>query len=312
MQGKRYELEGQASPIFIVGSYRSGTSAATWALGQHYNIWNIPESYWFTRFCADLDYYYRLGTYYPRAHLSVCGVCEEQFLAFWRKTLHEFINMAQMSWLKKQYYFMKTDTANEIPKHLTLLNAPHATKLRWVDGTPENSHYVDVFHRVFPNAKFIHLFRHPDEVVLSLVKMKEIGGGDYTIESAFEAWYRLSFSAFRAEKALGSKVVRRFPTRIMRENPEETVRKMLGFAGENYEASCLDPLKHKLNSSHVKADVDLDKLHAKIKDYNKPIARKSRELFEELNTAAPFAPDESVMAEIAQERSQYYENRRRV
>lgn len=312
MQGKRYELEGQASPIFIVGSYRSGTSAATWALGQHYNIWNIPESYWFTRFCADLDYYYRLGTYYPRAHLSVCGVCEEQFLAFWRKTLHEFINMAQMSWLKKQYYFMKSDTANEIPKHLTLLNAPHATKLRWVDGTPENSHYVDVFHRVFPNAKFIHLFRHPDEVVLSLVKMKEIGGGDYTIESAFEAWYRLSSNVLRAEKALGSNVVRRFRQLELKEKPEVALWRMLTFVGENYEAACLKPLEHRLNSSHVTGDADLDKLRQKIKAYDKPIARKSRELFVELNRMEEHEPDESVMAEIAQEREQYYEARRRV
>ena len=34
-------------------------------------------------------------------------------------------------------------------------------KLRWVDGTPENSHYVYSLNMLFPKSKFIHIVRNP-------------------------------------------------------------------------------------------------------------------------------------------------------
>jgi hypothetical protein len=295
-------------PVFVVGSYRSGTSAATWAIGQHSNIWNIPEAYWFTRFCADLDYYYSLGTNYSRAHLNVCGVTEDDFLRFWRNALHGFIRMGQERWLRKQYYFLKHDPDNAIGKGLALINSPNAPKTRWVDGTPENSHYIDVLHKVFPEAKFVHLVRDPEEVVHSLLRFDEVGGGEYTMETAFRAWNRLAFHAYQAEQALGSDVVRRFMQADMLNNPAQFMKDIFDFVGEEFEAASLRPLKIRLNTSHVKEDTSDNR--DKIRKFTGKIARESRELYEVLKESTRHHdPDPATAEVIALERSRYLQAR---
>ena len=307
-----YHRDTTVLPIFIIGSYRSGTSATTWALGQHSNIWNIPESFWVTRFCADLDYYYRVGTNYPRAHLTVTGVSEELFLSFWRRSLYDFIVMAQKCWLKKQYYFLKNSIDNEIPGHLTLLNTPSAPKLRWVDGTPENSHYVWVLRRVFPEARFIHLVRNPDEVVRSLINFNKIGGGDYTIKSAFETWHRLTISAYRAELAYGSDIVRRFYHKDLLTNPASTLESILNFVGEEFEDACCSPLKLNINSSREQNEEAYDKSMTDILECDEGIARNSRELFESLCNEKYLVPNPEIANEYNDNLAEYYHRRDRV
>ncbi|MFC1863849.1 sulfotransferase [Thermodesulfobacteriota bacterium] len=307
-----YHRDTNVRPIFIIGSYRSGTSATTWALGQHSNIWSIPESFWLTRFCADLNYYYRIGTNYSRAHLTVTGVSEELFLGFWRRALNDFVMMAQECWLKKQYYFIKNSVANEIPENLTLLNSPNAPKLRWVDGTPENSHYVWVLRRVFPEARFIHLIRNPDEVVRSLINFDKIGGTDYTIKSAFETWHRMTFSAYRAELAYGSDIVRRFYHKDLLADQESTLEAILNFIGEEYQAVCCSPLKLNMNSSRSQNEVDYDKSMEDVVECNERSAKKSRELFESLCNDEFFDPNPEIASEYNDRLIEYYAARSRV
>jgi hypothetical protein len=291
----------QIRPIFIVGSYRSGTSALTWVLGQHSNIWNIPEAFWYTRFASDLDYYYDRATSYSRAHLSVCGVPREQFIAFWAESLFEFIKLAQLSWLKKQYYFLSNENQNDqIDPPLRLLRSPDAPKQRWVDGTPENSFYIDVLLNIFPQARFIHLVRDPDDVALSLINFNVIGGSDYSINEAFEAWHRLTSAAYSSEKAFGSDVVRRFKQSDLLHKPEKTVCSMLEFAGEDFEEACLDPLKQKMNSSFEKNQAKPDKKI--VTSYNKKIAKDCRIQFQELCLDTKFQPDQTIAKQIALDR----------
>ena len=48
-------------PIFVVGSPRSGTSILTWCLGQHPNIFPVPESNWMGQFAVNLAISYQIG-----------------------------------------------------------------------------------------------------------------------------------------------------------------------------------------------------------------------------------------------------------
>jgi hypothetical protein len=68
-------------PIFVVGSPRSGTSILTWCLGQHPNIFPVPESNWMGPFAVNLAVSYQVGI--ARGILSIlsamCISCDEFF-----------------------------------------------------------------------------------------------------------------------------------------------------------------------------------------------------------------------------------------
>src|SRR5256886_11509548 len=48
-------------PIFVVGSPRSGTSILTWCLGQHPNIFAVPESNWMGDFVVNTAVVHQVG-----------------------------------------------------------------------------------------------------------------------------------------------------------------------------------------------------------------------------------------------------------
>ena len=69
-------------PIFVVGSPRSGTSILTWCLGQHPNIFPVPESNWMGPFAVNLAISYKAGS--ARALLSILsamGISSDEFFS---------------------------------------------------------------------------------------------------------------------------------------------------------------------------------------------------------------------------------------
>jgi sulfotransferase family protein len=71
-----------AKPVFVVGSPRSGTSILTWCLGQHPNIFPVPESNWMGPFAVNLAISYQVGS--ARALLSILsamGISEDEFFS---------------------------------------------------------------------------------------------------------------------------------------------------------------------------------------------------------------------------------------
>lgn len=69
-------------PIFVVGSPRSGTSILTWCLGQHPNIFPVPESNWMGPFAVNLAISYQIGS--ARALLSILsamGISSDEFFS---------------------------------------------------------------------------------------------------------------------------------------------------------------------------------------------------------------------------------------
>src|SRR6266480_2642993 len=69
-------------PIFVVGSPRSGTSILTWCLGQHPNLFPVPESNWMGDFAVTLAIGYQVGAARGIfSMLSAMGISRDEFFS---------------------------------------------------------------------------------------------------------------------------------------------------------------------------------------------------------------------------------------
>jgi Sulfotransferase family len=133
-------------------------------------------------------------------------------------------------------------------------------KTRWVDGTPEYSLHIYGLRKLFPQARFVHVFRHVDAVVCSMVNFHRATGIQLVAneEEAYKYWLRTVRACLKAEEAYGSHVVYRLRHTALVENPESGLRSLLDFLGEPYSAKCLEPLSQRINSSNAPPDFKSD------------------------------------------------------
>lgn len=236
--------DARISPVFVVGSYRSGTSIFCWCLGQHPNLVNLPETNWLARLGIDLENLYRLGTVNGKfSHLQQAGVSQDDFYRLFGEGVDLLIQATNPALIDKS---MPSDK-----QPFTRRRSPEDPKCRWVDATPENSHYIYPLNKLFPYGKFIHLLRSPHDVANSLMKFSRAGARDYEHDEAYRAWTRLTRAALAGERALGASRVLRLRYEDFTGSPEREFRKALTFLGEEYSADCLKPLESKINSSEV-------------------------------------------------------------
>jgi hypothetical protein len=136
-------------------------------------------------------------------------------------------------------------------------------KSRWVDGTPENSHFVYCLNMMFPNAKFIFLIRNPIAVAHSLMNFATVGAGaeNYEEENAYNQWYDLTESCYYSLKAFGTGKIFFVQHEDLVSQKEMVIKKCLSFLNEEYDANCLKPFQVVINSSQydrTKIDFSVD------------------------------------------------------
>jgi hypothetical protein len=236
-------------PIFVVGSPRSGTSILTWCLGQHPNIFAVPESNWMGDFVVNAAVVHQIGA--ARGHLSILSamnISRDELLANLGRAINDLI-LSHRSDLEK--------TRAAIPSLPEFMRRPiRETRMRWVDGTPEYSLHIYALRKLFPEAVFIHVLRDVGDVVRSMLNLHRLAGVQLVAneEEAYRYWLRTVKACAQAEQAYGSKVVRRFAYDALIDQPESVIRSMLDFIGEPFCARCLDPLSCQINSSDVPPD----------------------------------------------------------
>jgi len=232
-------------PIFVVGSPRSGTSILTWCLGQHPNIFPVPESNWLGQFAINVQISYEIGSARAdRSILSGMDIGSEEFFATFGDTINELILAHRKDLDRKR---KMTSPSSDL-------------KGRWVDGTPEYSHHIRGLRKLFPGAVFVHIVRDVTSVIRSMLNFHRISGFQLVAseEEAYEYWLRTVSSCVDAERAFGPQVVRRFRYSELIANPEPTLRAILDFVGEPYTGACLIPLQKRINTSNVPADFQLN------------------------------------------------------
>ncbi|HEY2325114.1 MAG TPA: sulfotransferase [Thermoanaerobaculia bacterium] len=130
------------SPIFIIGSPRSGTSILAWSLAQHSMLTSWDESNMFFELFRDdnLDGVYERASSRPDSGdwLRKCEVSSDEFLA-------------------------------SIGLGINALVTSRSDAVRWIDQTPINTLIAPTLARAFPGAKFIHILRDGRSVVNSMI-----------------------------------------------------------------------------------------------------------------------------------------------
>jgi hypothetical protein len=232
-------------PVFVVGSPRSGTSILTWCLGQHPNMFPVPESNWMGDFAVSVAIGYRIGVARgERSILSAMEIRENELFATVGQSINELILRHREDLERKRRTTIK----------------PSEPRGRWVDGTPEYSHHIYGLRRLFPDALFVHICRDVRAVVRSMLNFHRIAGIQLVPneEGAYKYWLRTVSACIKAEEAYGPDVVYRVQYADLINNPESAMRSLLDFLQEPYAAKCLEPLGQRINSSNVPDDFIAD------------------------------------------------------
>jgi hypothetical protein len=228
-------------PIFVVGSPRSGTSILTWCLGQHPNIFPVPESNWMGQFAVNVGVSYRVGTARNNhSILSAMDISREEFFANFGRSINDLI----------------LSHRPDLERKRKMTRLPTEPKMRWVDGTPLYSLHIYALRKLFPEAVFIHVLRDVRDVVRSMLNFHRVAGTHLVQneQQAYKHWLRMVKACVQAERAYGSDVVHGLPYTALIDDPVWAIRSLLDFVGEPYCARCLEPLSRRINSSNVPPD----------------------------------------------------------
>jgi hypothetical protein len=253
---KNLEMHEQINkPIFVVASPRSGTSILAWCLGHHPNIFPVPESIWMGDFAANVAVAHQIGS--ARGGLSILSamdIRDDEFFPAFGRSINELVVGHRRHLEINRQNSNSPSKVNQRWLEATSMNA--GPKTRWVDGTPEYSLHICGLRKLFPQARFVHVFRDVDAVVRSMVNFHRATGIQLVSneEDAYKYWLRTVRACLKAEEAYGPHVVYRVRYAALVENPESTLRSLLDFVGEPYTAQCLAPLSQRINSSNVPAD----------------------------------------------------------
>ena len=186
--------------------------------------------------------------------LSAMDVRDDELFAAFGRSINDLILRHRKDLETKRE--TRTIELKVEPRWLEATSMAAGPKTRWVDGTPEYSLHIYGLRKLFPEARFIHLFRDVRAVVRSMLNFHRVAGIQLVAnqDEAYRYWIRTVSACLMAERAYGPKVVHRVHYADFIDSPEPTMRSLLNFLEEPYTPKCLEPLELRINSSTVPTD----------------------------------------------------------
>jgi hypothetical protein len=261
--------DGPTDPFFIVGAARSGTTVMRLALNAHPRL-AVPSE---TNFFLNIWPRHDPPRDWPHAVNSFMALCERR--------LRPSVDLEPI----------RTDLLSR--RHADfrdLLALPLAAwarnegKSRWGEKTPEHIFYGAQIARLFPRAKVIEITRDPRAAVASM--NRSVFRSDDSTRNALYWRYVMRTGHTSLIKAMGAGQVMSVRYEDLVSDPEQTLRAVCDFLGEDFETDMLafhERASNYLPESRSSADPKLAKpVEANLSGWRKNLSQKQVAVIESI------------------------------
>ena len=209
----------QIPPVFIVGSFRTGTSLLRLMLSAHPNVWISGEGAYFYRLRDQLHLEKDISpNRLKELHEEILPILQsEKWISLppWEELL-EWTRIHGVN-LRSMMTFYNTWDARVLGKN----------KLQWWgDNAPYHIYAIPYFDHLFPQSKFIHMIRDPRDIYTSIrFNYKE----PYELEDVLNSWHTSIVHGLFGEIMIGPERFLRLKYESLVTEPQRELRKVCDF-----------------------------------------------------------------------------------
>lgn len=221
-----------ASPIFVVGVARSGTTLLAAMLAAHSRLDCGPESRFFARL-RHLDRAARGGLLdaaaWPGPAVEFLASLDNQ-----GRPIIELFGLTRdevRAWLS-----VRRPSLQAMLEALVVQHAERRGKARWVEKTPRHLLELETLRQLWPDARIVRIVRDPRDVALSLAGMPFAGDSLVGNLVRIDQDDRVSGGFFAHD---GRALSLRYEDLVT--DPERELRRLCGFLDEAFEPAMLEP-----------------------------------------------------------------------
>lgn len=250
-------------PLFILAAPRSYTSVVCAMLGQHPQMYGLPELHLFRSETMAEWFELCRNESFPRAHGMLRAVAQLFFGAQTEETVHH-----ARSWLKARTHF----TTGQLLRALAVKVYPAIV----VEKSPSINLDRDALaraFRMFPRARFLHLVRHPkghSESVLKFMRERAKYGpippshwllhlawygrtaADGTEPDPQHGWYALNKCITQFLEAVPARQQLTVRGEELVANPDEALVPILEWLGVRADTAAIEQMKHPEQSPYAR------------------------------------------------------------
>ncbi len=201
------------APVFIVGMPRSGTTLVEQILSRHSDVYAGGE-------LQSIGSFHRSMQAMAIKQLGYKGMD----FGFWPLIPHELINSAAGGFL--QFIENRAGTA----------------PIRFTDKMPSNTLYLGLIAMMFPNARIIHVRRHPLDTCVSCFMQRFRDGQEFSYRLDWLGrYYRAYVSVMEHWRNVLPLDILEIRYEDIVADPEQGARKLISFVDLAWQPACADP-----------------------------------------------------------------------